>query len=95
LRVLSRQDWRRVAPDILGQPGRAAPNRGGDVGHPALFQPSAAQLEVPLDLADEMCYTGGNDVTECANDDEDPLCLPRENTDTIVKSLGMTGFFAI
>lgn len=53
---------------------------------------SAAHLEMSLDLETEVCYTGGNNTTECANDDKNPLYLPRQNTGTIVESLGITWF---
>ena len=39
---------------------------------------SAAHLDIVLDFEPEVCYTGKNSTTECVNDDEDPLCVPRE-----------------
>lgn len=41
---------------------------------------SAAHLEIVLDLEAEVCYTEKNSATECVNDDEDPLCVPRQYT---------------
>ncbi len=42
--------------------------------------PSAAHLNIALDLEAEVCYTGENSTTECVNDDENSLCVPRQYT---------------
>ena len=39
---------------------------------------SAAYLEIALDLGPEVCYTGKNSITECANNDEHPFRVPWE-----------------
>lgn len=39
---------------------------------------SSAHREIALDLTAEVCYTKKNSVTECVNDDKDPLCVPRQ-----------------
>ena len=41
---------------------------------------TCAHQEIVLDLAEEVCYTEENNVTECVNDDKDPLYLPRQYT---------------
>ncbi len=51
---------------------------------------SAAHLELALDLTEEVCYTGENDVTECTNDDKDPLYLPQEYHEKSSKINGFT-----
>ena len=48
---------------------------------------SAAHLDIPLDLEPEVCYTQGNNVSECANNDKDTLYLPRQYLESFSKSL--------
>ena len=36
--------------------------------------------KLSLDIADELCYTEENMVSECVNDDKDPFYLPRQYT---------------
>ena len=48
---------------------------------------SAAHLDIPLDLEPEVCYTQGNNVSECANDDKDTLYLPRQYLKNFPQSL--------
>ena len=40
---------------------------------------ACAHLDISLDLELEVCYTEENNVTECVNDDKDPLYLPRQH----------------
>ena len=40
---------------------------------------SDAHQEIIIDLAEKVCYTEENNVTECMNDDEDPLYLHRQH----------------
>ena len=52
-----------------------------------------AHLEIVLDFIEKVCYTEAkNNITEYTSNDKDTLYLPRENTGTIVGSLGMTRF---
>ena len=50
-------------------------------------------LEIALDSVGEVCYTEEkNNSMECAADDKNSIYVPRQNTGTIVGSLGMTRF---
>ena len=40
---------------------------------------ACAHQEIVLDLAEEVCYTGENNVVECVNDDKDTLYLHRQH----------------
>lgn len=53
---------------------------------------SAAHLEIALDLEAEVCYTGKNSTSECVSDDEDPLCVPRQDVRNPPKPLKINGF---
>lgn len=57
---------------------------------------SKIHLENSLDLADEVCYTEKNStIKEQPEYDKNSFRVPRQNTDTIVKSLGITGFSTV
>lgn len=53
-------------------------------------------LEISLDFVDEVCYTEENAASvRYAEDEKNPVRVPRQNTGTIAETIEMTVFFAV